>query len=93
MARPSDMDQGPKGSRFVWEDGDVQIVHSGPKYPEITVKLVGEDGNAYNVLGLVLRALKRAGLPQAELAAFTAEATAGDYDALLQTVMRWVDVE
>jgi hypothetical protein len=27
-----------------------------------------------------------------ELAAFTTEATSGDYDHLLQTVMRWVDV-
>jgi len=64
-----------------------------PKYPDITVTLVGEDGNAFAILGRVKQALRRAGVPQEEQDAFMAEATAGDYDHLLQTVMRWVEVE
>jgi len=63
-----------------------------PKYPEITVRLIGEDGNAFLILGMVTKALKRAGVAQAEIEAFRAEATAGDYDNLLATVMRTVVV-
>jgi len=63
-----------------------------PKYPDITVPLVGEDGNAYAILGRVSRALRQAGIPDDERQAFLAEATQGSYDELLQTVMRWVEV-
>jgi hypothetical protein len=63
-----------------------------PKYPQITVQLTGSDGNAFAVLGKVNQALRRAGIPTDERHAFQQEATAGDYDALLQTVMRWVEV-
>jgi len=63
-----------------------------PKYPHIRVTLVGRDGNAYAILGAVSDALKRAGVPKSERDAFFAEATAGDYDHLLQTAMRWVEV-
>lgn len=65
---------------------------SAPKYPDIHVRLVGTDGNAFAVIGAVTAALKRAGVPQAERDAFFAEATSGDYDLLLATAMRWVDV-
>ena len=60
------------------------------KYPEVYVPLVGEDGNAYAILGRVARALKRAGVLQDEIAEFRAEATSGDYDNLLRTVLSWV---
>ncbi len=63
------------------------------KYPNVTVNLVGEDGNAFAILGKVGRALRRAGIDADELDAFRKEAKAGDYDHLLQTVMRWVNVE
>jgi len=65
---------------------------NGPKYPHIHVTLTGRDGNAFAVLGAVNAALKRAGIDKAERDAFFAEATAGDYDHLLQTAMRWVEV-
>jgi hypothetical protein len=63
-----------------------------PKYPQVHVRLIGEDGNAFTVLGKVNQALRQAGISQAERDAFRQEATAGDYDHLLQTVMRWVEV-
>jgi hypothetical protein len=63
------------------------------KYPEVTVQLSGQDGNAFAILGAVSNALKRAGVDKAERDAFFAEATAGDYDALLRTAMRWVNVD
>jgi len=65
---------------------------SVPKYPGVHVTLTGSDGNAFAILGAVRAALKRAGIAKAERDAFFAEATAGDYDHLLQTAMRWVDV-
>mgnify|MGYP001231011094 FL=1 len=66
---------------------------STPKYPEITVKLVGEDGNAFSILGKVKRALRSGGVSDAEVSEFLEEATAGDYDHLLRVVMNWVNVE
>ena len=61
-----------------------------PKYPDITVKLVGTDGNAYSVLGKVCSALRKAGKPTD---AFLMEATSGDYNDLLNTAMEYVNVE
>jgi hypothetical protein len=65
----------------------------GPKYPNVTVKLVGRDGNAFAILGSVKSAMKRARVPNDEIDAFIVEATSGDYDNLLQTCMRWVEVD
>lgn len=62
------------------------------RFPEIEVQLSGEDGNSFAIIGAVQRALKRNGVSKEQLNAFTAEATSGDYDHLLQTAMRWVTV-
>ena len=64
-----------------------------PKYPNITVELVGQNGNAFNILGICLRAMRRAGLSKEEQDAFQAEATSGNYDHLLATCMEWFNVE
>ncbi len=64
----------------------------GPKYPKVKVQLSGADGNSFFILGQVRRALEKAGVPDAEQKAFMDEATAGDYDHLLQVVMAWVAV-
>ena len=63
------------------------------KYSNVVVRLVGEDGNAFSIMGRVSQALKRAGVPQEEVRAFQSEAMSGDYDNVLQTAMRWVEVE
>ena len=63
------------------------------KYPDITVTLVGEDGNAFAILGTMQRALQRARVPNEEIQQFRDEATSSDYDHLLQTCMDWVTVE
>jgi len=64
-----------------------------PKYPNINVKLTNIDGNAFGILGAVRKALRRAGVPPEAIEVFTKEATSGDYDNLLQTVMQWVEVD
>lgn len=63
------------------------------KYPEVHVQLVGEDGNAFAILGRVSAELRRAGYDHSVIDAFNEEATAGDYDNLLRTVMGWVSVD
>lgn len=74
--------------------GNPYEVPSQPiKYPEVTVKLVGEDGNAFFIIGRTSQALRLAGVSQEEISAFQAEAMSGDYDNVLQTVMKWVDTE
>jgi len=67
-------------------------LESSVKYPDVEVQFSGEDGNAFNLVGLVLRALRSAGVDKAERDVFVAEATSGDYDHLLRTCMEWVDV-
>jgi hypothetical protein len=61
------------------------------RHPDVEVQLTGQDGNAFAVLGAVRKALVDAG-HQDEVEAFFAEATSGDYDHLLGTCMRWVNV-
>lgn len=61
------------------------------KYPHVHVRLVGADSNAFNILGLCRRAAQRADVPPEEVSAFMAEATAGDYNHLLATCMKWFD--
>lgn len=63
------------------------------KYPNITISLVGQNGNAFNILGICTQAMKQANLLQTEIDNFMTEATSGDYNHLLQTVMAWFDVE
>ena len=65
---------------------------SEPLYPEISVELVGGDGNAFAILGSVKRAMQRGGLPKEVIDKFREEAMSGDYDNLLTTCMRYVNV-
>lgn len=60
---------------------------------DVVVQLLGEDGNAFAVLGTVRKALRRAKVDKSLIDQFTEEATSGDYNHLLQTVMEYVEVE
>lgn len=59
----------------------------------VKVRLVGEDGNAWVILGRCRAAMRKAGYPQAFIDTFVTEATAGNYDDLLATVMRYLYTE
>jgi hypothetical protein len=63
-----------------------------PKYEEIHVDLIGEDGNAFVIIARVMRAMRRAGVLDVQIEEFRKEATSGDYDNVIQTVMKWVNV-
>ena len=75
------------------EETKRQEEETGIKYPAIVVQLAGVDGNAFNVMAVVTKALKGCGICKAERDEFLAEAMSGDYDHLLQTCMKWVTVE
>jgi len=62
------------------------------RHPEIEVELVGHDGNAYSIMGRVSDALRKAGVPTAEIDEYLAESMSGDYDHLLATAASWVEV-
>jgi hypothetical protein len=64
-----------------------------PKYPDITVNLDNVDGNAFAVMGVVTRALRKHGVSKEEIDAYRKESMSGDYDNLLQTIPKWVNVE
>ncbi|WP_270364122.1 hypothetical protein [Bacillus paranthracis] len=59
----------------------------------IEVKLIGEDGNVFNLMGIVSKAMRRNGISKDEIEQFQNEVTSSDsYDEALQVMMRWVDV-
>jgi hypothetical protein len=64
-----------------------------PKYPAISVKLTGHDGNAFFIIGRISQHLRAGGVPADEIKAFQTEAMSGDYDNVLATCMKWVDVK
>lgn len=63
------------------------------RYPEVQVRLVGEDGNAYAIVGRVTTALRRHGVAVTMIDAFRSEAYGGDYDNLLRTCLEWVSCD
>jgi hypothetical protein len=63
------------------------------KYPHLSIELVGQDGNAFSILGRLQGVLRRGGVPKDEIDAVMAEAQSGDYNHLLVTVMNTVEVD
>ena len=58
-----------------------------------TVKLVGEDGNAFSIMGRVKKALMRTRADKEYIDQYLSEATSGDYDHLLVVSMEYVDAD
>ena len=59
---------------------------------DIKLTLVGEDGNAFAIMGRARQALRRNG--RADLIeAFTKECTSGDYNNLLATCLKYFVVD
>ena len=56
------------------------------------LRLSGMDGNAFMLLGLAQRAARKADWSKDKIEAMMAEATKGNYDHLLQTLMKHFDV-
>lgn len=54
--------------------------------PKVKCRLVGEDGNAYSILGRFNNAARKAGWPKEEITKVMNEAMSGDYNHLLATI-------
>jgi hypothetical protein len=57
------------------------------------VKLVGRDGNAFSILASCRKAARKAGWNVEQIEGFLNEAKSGDYDHLLQTAMKYFEVD
>jgi hypothetical protein len=68
------------------------MINLCPKYPDVHVRLTGSDGNGFAIIGKVRRAMQQARVPNDQIDAFIREAKSGDYDNLLETCWRWVNV-
>ena len=62
-----------------------------PEKPMIVVDLAGPDGNAFVLLATARQVLREAGRRD-ECDKFSAEATSGDYEHLLDTMDKWFDM-
>lgn len=58
-------------------------------YPQVVVPLTDQDGNAMMIIVRARTLAKQAGLPIQVLNDFSFDATQGDYDNLLRTVMKY----
>lgn len=68
-------------------------VQNRPAAPRPPVRLLGQDGNAFMILGLCRRAaLHGGGWTEDQWQVFREEATSGDYNHLLATVMDHFEV-
>ena len=57
------------------------------------VKLIGNDGNAFSILAACIKAAKKAGWSQEQIAEFTDHAKSADYSYLLFVVKENFTVE
>ena len=55
------------------------------------VELVGEDGNAFSVMGTVSEGLQRAGNDQSVIDNYREQAMSGDYDHLLAVSVAFIE--
>ena len=56
-------------------------------------KLIGENGNIFNLIGIARRALKEAGEPEKANEMTERVMQAGSYDEALRVIMEYVEVE
>jgi len=72
--------------------GVLREVHGKGLYKHVRVNMYGVNGNAYNILGVVKKALHKVGAPDEHVRAFLVEAMAAGYEELLDTCSEWVTI-
>ena len=58
---------------------------------KVNLTLVGQDGNAFNLMGLFQRQARREGWTKEEIDCVLDECRTGDYDHLLQTLIGYCE--
>lgn len=66
---------------------------SDVKCPGVKVCLSKVNGNAYAIMGVVVKAMWKANVAKEIIDEFNKESTSGDYDHLMQTCFKYVEVE
>jgi hypothetical protein len=59
------------------------------KFPHVKVRLFAKD-NAFAILGRTIKAMRSAGVEQAEIDTYIKQATSGDYKKLLAVTTQWI---
>ena len=67
------------------------VKNSNKVMTKVTMRLVGEDGNAFAILGRFQRAARKAGWSQEDITKVINDATSGDYDHLLAVICEHVE--
>lgn len=60
--------------------------------PKPKVKIVGEDGNAFAIMGRIIKALRKAGADEEYINKYKQDAMSEDYDHLLVVSMEYADI-
>lgn len=63
------------------------------KYPDTTLEITGQDGNAFVLIGRTRQALRKAGASADEIQEFTDEASSGDYFTVIDAITKWVNTK
>jgi len=71
-------------------ESEVMDLCADENKPEL--KLIGEDGNVFFILGKAVREAKRAGWSEEKIEKFKEDAMSGDYDHALQTCFKYFDI-
>lgn len=66
--------------------------HTTEQASKPKLKLVGEDGNAFSIIGRARRVGRKAGWTEERLKAMGDEAMSGDYSHLLRTMAKYFEV-
>jgi hypothetical protein len=64
-----------------------------PEVMKPKCRLIGEDGNVFNLIGLASRTLKKAGLPDQAKEMSTKVFSCGSYDEALNIIGDYVEIE
>jgi len=66
---------------------------SSPKFSDVSVELIGQDGNVFSIIGKVTQALRRAGHMDAATEYQKAAMNCESYDEVLQLTMKTINIE
>ena len=72
---------------------EVTAQEESVRFPNISVKLIGQDSSAETIVETCKTAMRDAKCRKRDIEAFEKEATSGTYNHLLATCMRYFEVE
>ena len=61
-----------------------------PLFPNVKINLLGPDGNAYAIMGIIARILRQMGKPQSEINEVLKEMMSSDYKHLCEIASNYV---